>query len=71
MLSYWKEIIAKQVTGDAGDLMNTTIQIQDISIVERPWSYLVLKWSGNRGTIQFGKYIFTVLGDGTVSLTSS
>ena len=70
-----KEIMAKQVTGDAGDLMNTTITDPGIISIrdERPSAVTLDVNNGlvTGGTIQFGKYIFTVLGDGTVSLTSS
>ncbi len=70
-----KEIMAKQVAGDAGDLMNTTITDPDIISIRGSKPNEVTLYVSNGlvtgGTIKFGKYIFDVLGDGTVSLTAS
>ena len=67
-----KEIMAKQVTGDAGDLMNTTITDPDIISIRgsRPNEVTLYVSNGvvTGGEIKFGKYIFTVSDDGTVSL---
>ena len=67
-----KEIMAKQVTGDAGDLMNTTIIDPSIISIrgERPDEVTLYVSNGlvTGGTIRFDKYIFTVSDDGTVSL---
>ena len=69
-----KEIMAKQVTGDAGDLMNTTIIDPSIISIrgERPDEVTLYVSNGvvTGGALEFGKYKFEVIPDGTVSLIS-
>ena len=69
-----KDMMASKLN-DPEFVMDTTITEPDIISIrgERPSAVTLDVNNGlvTGGTIQFGKYIFTVLGDGTVSLTSS
>ena len=69
-----KDMMASKLN-DPEFVMDTTITDPDIISIrgERPDSVTLDVNNGlvTGGIIQFGKYIFTVLGDGTVSLTSS